>query len=129
MAVILAAGLAAVTDIEPARRVTPAAAVAALQEAGAERVFNDYNLGGYLVWAGVPTFIDGRTELFDPDFVLAHHRAVTLADLDQLLRFLDEYEIDATLLVPGSPAVAFLDRQPDWERLHADDVAVVHVRR
>lgn len=121
--------LSLVMAYAPNPRNTPAAAVAAITAAGAGPVFNDYGFGGYLVHAGIPTFIDGRTELFGGDFVLRHHRAVTLADLPGLLRLLDEYKIGATLLAPETPAVAYLDRDAGWRRLYADDVAVVHVRR
>ena len=53
---------------------------------------------------------------------------MTLADLAGFDRLLDEYAIDATLLAPGTPAIAYLDRLPGWHRLYADDIAVVHVR-
>jgi hypothetical protein len=76
----------------------------------------------------VPPFIDGRTELYGGDFMLRHYRAVTLADLRDFLRLLDEYRIGATLLAPRTPAVALLDRLPGWKRVYADDIAVVHQR-
>jgi len=41
---------------------------------------------------------------------------------------LDEYKIKTTLLAPSTPAVALLDRLPDWRRVYSDDVAVVHAR-
>lgn len=111
----------------PAR--TPAAAVAALENAGVEVLLNDYDFGGYLIYEGIAPFIDGRTELYGGNFVMRHHRAVTLADLTDLRRLLDEYEIDATLLAPATPAVAFFDLDPGWQRLYADGTAVVHIRR
>jgi hypothetical protein len=89
---------------------------------------NDYDFGGYLIFAGVAPFIDGRTDLYGGAFTARHHRAVTLADLPDFIALLDEYEIAATLLSPQTPAAALLDRLPGWRRLHADDVAVVHVR-
>jgi hypothetical protein len=113
---------------EPSAKVTPAGAVAATKEAGARRVLNDYNFGGYLLYAGVPTFIDGRTELFGADFLLRYVRDTQLRDIPDFLNLLDEQKIDATMLMPSTPAVAFLDRLPGWTRLYADDVAVVHIR-
>ena len=56
-------------------------------------------------------------------------RALSLQNLPDLLRLLDEYRIGATLLALSTPAVALLDRSPDWKRVYADDVAVVHTRR
>ena len=44
-------------------------------------MFNAYNFGGYLVWAGAPqhkVFIDGRGELFEPSGVLPDYMHITL---------------------------------------------------
>ena len=122
------AALISVSHYQPNPRITPAAAVAALQQVNVARVFNDYDLGGYLIFAGVPTFIDGRTELYGDAFTARAYRAATLADVNDFVALLDEYRIDATLLEPSTPAVALLDRLPGWKRLYADDTAVVHVR-
>ncbi len=122
-------GLSTVGNFRPADRITPSAAVEALKQANAGPVLNDYDFGGYLVYAGVPTFIDGRTELYGGAFTAAHHRAVTLADVNGLMSILEKYKIGATLLSPATPAVQLLDRTPGWTRLYADDIAVVHVRK
>jgi hypothetical protein len=121
--------LAATRDIRPDANVAPAAAVAALGASKAERVLNDYDFGGYLIYSGRATFIDGRTELYGGAFMTRYMRAIMLRELDDFLRLLDEYRIDATLLSPSVPAVALLDRLPGWERIYTDDIAVVHVRR
>jgi hypothetical protein len=60
--------------------------------------------------------------------VVRHARAVRLEDVSDLLRMLDEYAIDATLLSPATPAVGLLDRMEGWTRVYGDDLAVVHVR-
>jgi hypothetical protein len=112
----------------PAAGITPALAAEKVKQID-RSVLNDHDLGGYLVFAGVPTFIDGRTELYGETFYMRYLRAVTLQDLPDFLRLLDEYQIGATLLTPATPAVALLDRLPGWERLYADATAVVHRRR
>jgi hypothetical protein len=60
---------------------------------------------------------------------MRHHFAVSLQNLPDFLKLLDDYRIGVTLLAPSTPAVALLDRLPDWQRVYADDVAVVHKRR
>ncbi|MGA9512656.1 MAG: hypothetical protein WBV51_03680 [Pseudolabrys sp.] len=61
--------------------------------------------------------------------MLRHDRALSLQNIPDFLRLLDGYRIQATLLAPSTPAVALLDRLPNWKRAYADDVAVVHLRR
>jgi len=125
---IIATAAAQVRDVRPAARITPEAAVASAGLAETGRVLNDYSFGGYLVFAGIPTFIDGRSELFGGPFIVRYNRAVSLADLGDFLKLLDDYKFDGTLLEPNTPAVALLDRLPDWQRVYNDDVAVVHKR-
>jgi hypothetical protein len=128
-AMIVATGLVLVRDVRPAPHNTPAAAVAHAGLAGAGPVLNDYLFGGYLIFAGIPTFIDGRGELFGGPFIVRFNRDVSLADLRDFLELLEQYKFGATLLAPDTPAVALLDRLPDWQRVYSDDVAVVHKRR
>jgi hypothetical protein len=107
----------------------PAAAVdAALARNIPGNVINDYGFGGYLISRGVPTLIDGRTELFGPDFTVSTIRALSMQDLDKLDALLDHPQTGWTLLNARNPAAAYLDRKPGWRRLFADDIAVVHIR-
>jgi hypothetical protein len=62
-------------------------------------------------------------------YMLRHDRALSLQNLPDFLRLLDEYRIQATLLAPSTPAVGLLDRLPEWKRAYSDHVAVVHMRR
>ena len=54
--------------------------------------------------------------------------AVDAGKVDTLLRLLDDYNIDATLLVPTSSAAQMLNHIKGWRRLYADDTAAIHVR-
>jgi hypothetical protein len=125
---IAATALALVRDVHPPLHNTPEAAVANAGLAKAGPVLNDYSFGGYLIFAGIPTFIDGRGELYGGQFIDRYNRDLSLADLRDFLKLLDEYKLGATLLTPDTPAVALLDRLPDWQRVYSDDVAVVHKR-
>jgi hypothetical protein len=116
-------------DVRPAPAITPQAAIAEANLAKAGPVLNDYSFGGYLIFAGIPTFIDGRGELYGGPFINRYNRALALIDLEDFLKLLDEYKIGATLLAPSTSAVAMLDRLPQWQRVYSDDVAVVHKRR
>lgn len=128
-ALLCVAGLAgARADLAPGKTVSPKGAVDAIEQAHLSRIFNDYDFGGYLVARGLRPFIDGRTELYGGAFTARENAAVTLQDLPDFLKLLDQYDIQATLLNPARPANALLARMSGWRRLYADDIAVVYVR-
>ena len=128
--VALTFALAGTRGWSPRAQISPVGAVAAIKARNAGPVLNDYDFGGYLIYAGVRPFIDGRTDqLYGEAFMVRHDRAVTLRNVGDFVHLLDEYGIGATLLNPATPAVGLLDRMDEWQRVYADDVAVVHVRR
>jgi hypothetical protein len=116
--------IATTFDLTPPK--TPVAAVERLKELRPGRVLNEYFFGGYLMYTGVPTFIDSRAELYGAEFIRRYQRAVLLNDVGELVRLLDEYRIDATLLFPSSPAAGVLDRMDGWARIYGDEFAVIH---
>lgn len=116
-------------DIVPAANITPAKAVQAVGLAKLGPVLNEYGFGGYLDFIGIAPFIDGRTELYGTDFTIRYDLALKLENLPDFLRLLDEYKFGVTILAPRTPAVALLDRLPEWQRIYTDDIAVVHKRR
>jgi hypothetical protein len=108
--------------------VTPQAALAAATRLGlGGPVFNGESYGGYLIFSGVPVFIDGRIEMYGNAF-LAAYIAAEEGNPAALTGILDRYRIAWTLLPAGSPAVVVLDRLPGWRRAYADGQAVIHVR-
>lgn len=110
------------------KRQTPAAALDVIERHGLKRIFNAYGFGGYMISRDIPPFIDGRAELYGEKFVMTYFNAVEGRRIDELVGMLDEYHMEATLLAPDSPAARILDRTPGWQKLYADDVAVVHIR-
>ncbi|WP_247724334.1 hypothetical protein [Thauera aromatica] len=112
----------------PASATTPEAAVnAALQSGVAGPVLNSYNFGGYLIYRGVPVFIDGRADMYGDALLERYLDALKLKSTGTLPDLLADYRIAWTLLEPGTPAVVLLDRLPGWRRIYSDEIAVVHV--
>ena len=116
-------------DLRPRATVAPVAAVQAARAAGLTgHVFNSIRFAGYLMFEGIPTFIDGRADLFGDDF-LARYVAATNGIGDGLPGLLDHYGVNWTIFEPLSPAVTVLDHLPGWERTYADRYAVVSHRK
>ena len=76
---------------------------------------------------GVPTFVDGRADLFGDAF-LQRYVAATDAIGNWLPELLDRYAVQWTLLEPASPAVGLLGHLPGWHQVYADPHAVIHRR-
>lgn len=127
----LAVVLALPTALHPIERddaETPAAALAAATRLGLSGpVFNSERFGGYLIFRGVPSFIDGRVEMYGNDFLAKDYQAER-GDAAALEELLARYHIAWTLLLPEAGAVGVLDRLAGWERVYADKRAVIHRR-
>lgn len=103
----------------------PRAAVDWLQAQGpAGRLFNEYDWGGYLLWRGVPVFVDSRSEMvYDGRFLFRVQEALTAGPgwRDLILR---DYPVDGALLRPDTPLAGAL-RAEGWAICWSDPVAVV----
>ncbi len=114
--------------LAPRADIAPAAALAAARRAGLDgHVFNSARFGGYLMLEGVPTFVDGRADLFGDAF-LERYVAATDAIGNWLPELLDRHAVQWTLLEPASPAVGLLGHLPGWQQVYADPYAVIHRR-
>jgi len=124
---LLVVGLGfAVYDVGWARLAPPPAPRDALAYVRAHAidgpVYNDVNFGGYLVFAGVPPFVDGRADLYGDAFLRRN------AALGEFAALANAYRFTWAMVGPRNPHVALLDVLPDWKRVYADDQAIVYVR-
>ena len=109
--------------------IAPRAALAAARAAGVQgQVLNEDQFGGFLISQHVPTYADGRAELygqmhFDLSMALAGRKPEVLKTL------LANPEIGWTLLPTILPANQVLDASPEWRLVYRDDLASVYARR
>lgn len=114
--------------VRPPGNVMPAAALAFVRGAKlAGPVFNDYNFGGALIQAGIPTFIDGRGELYGGDFIKRYVELLRLQGEEPLERVLDRHDIQWTFLSKDRAANRLLEHLPGWRRAYGDDDATIFV--
>jgi hypothetical protein len=111
---------------EPVRRVDgPTAPITALAHVPAalraQPVLNDYNFGGYLIFAGVRPYIDGRADMYGDDFV-AGDEALQNGDAAALATVLKQYPIRWAILRPGLALTRELE-SAGWRVLYADKFA------
>ncbi len=107
----------------------PVAAVGYIQRARPPGpLFNSYNWGGYVLWSlypDYPSFVDGRTDLFDDEilqeYLTAWRAGQGWEDVIQ------RWGVRLALLEPDAPLVRALE-SAGWTRGYADEQAVVLLR-
>lgn len=127
-AVMIAALRLAVPADPGSSNLAPVAAVAHVPRGIAQQhVLNDYNLGGYLIFNHIPTFIDDRTDFYGDAFV-ENDLHMESPDAQLLRGMLKKYGIVWTIFPADSPVNQILDLLPGWRTLYKDKYAVVHTR-
>jgi hypothetical protein len=110
------------------RQRLPVEAVAAIrQQSPGGSLFNSYNWGGYVLWAlypEYPSFVDGRTDLFDDQLLSTYLEAWQAAPGWQDV--LKQWGVHTVLIEPQAPLAAALVGQ-GWLETYRDPLAVVLV--
>ena len=92
-------------------------------------VLNEYSFGGPLILAGIKPYIDGRSELYGDDF-MTDYTEIAKGDWGRFDRAVKRYNIRWTILPQGEFKLREeLDNSPQWRRIYADKVGVIHVRK
>jgi hypothetical protein len=114
----------------PEAKITPEGAVDYIykhQLVG--NIYNPLNFGGYLMFRGVKTFIDGRTDqLFLENFwtklndVVYHHPK-------EFIPYLMGYSVKLAVVIPNSVDAQELERSADWQKVYSDSVSELFQRR
>jgi hypothetical protein len=115
-------------QIQPPTRYAPEDAMAAAKRAGIKgNVLNSHGFGGYLIFEGIPPFVDGRVELYGNQFLRRYFDAMKLINPDDAALILKQYDIHWALLQPGE-AIAVMLKADGWVQLFADQSAIVLVK-
>jgi hypothetical protein len=106
----------------------PQAAVDFLEREGlaSRRVYNTYHWGGYLIWRGIPVFVDGRPDVYGDEFVRAYGKTYYLGP--DWREPLDRYAVDYVLIGKSSALSTLLAASREWREVYRDELAVVYVR-
>jgi hypothetical protein len=106
----------------------PVAAVDFLRREGlaARHGYNPYAWGGYLIWRGIPVFVDGRADVYGDHFLSYYFKTLRLTD--EWRKPLDDVNVAYVLLERSNPLGTLLVASGAWHEVYADDVARVFVR-
>jgi hypothetical protein len=91
-------------------------------------VMNSYNFGGTLIFHGIKTYVDGRTDqLFLDGFTNKTTEMGTAGGKPILQKEIDERAIKWALLTPDDSRITFFNELPGWRKAYQDEFALVYV--
>jgi hypothetical protein len=138
-AIVIGVALFAITYVFPSGREldgqvkdgNPVKALEYIRHSGLSgRMVNDYEYGGYLIWAApqYKVFIDGRGDIFESTGVLTEYLDWLGLQTDPKL-LLDKYHINFCLLSRDAAIGRVLPLLPGWKLSYSDKLSRVFVRR
>ena len=99
------------------------------------QIFNSYEWGDYLLWAGpenLDVFVASHAHLIPRDVWQSYLRVIhDESDWSEILEILDRYHINTVVIDALNQAGLFaeLERHDDWRGAYDDGLAVVFVRQ
>ena len=105
------------------------------------RIFNEYNYGSYMLYRGIPVFIDSRADLYTPEFngtknaegkyegrdIFSDYINVSNISTYYENKF-EQYDITHVLIRKNSKLNMFLSRDNNYYELYSDDNFVFYER-
>lgn len=89
-----------------------------------EKIFHYFELGGYLMMAGYPVYIDGRTPVYGDDFFTEEY-INPLREQSSFERVRKKWDFGVVFVLKGALLAPYLAQQPDWRLVYADDVSLI----
>ena len=97
------------------------------------KIFNDYNYGSYLMYRGIPVFIDSRADVYDPqfngleddifqDFIQTYTMKVYYED-----KF-EHYGITHIITYKKSSLALYIEKTSKYKELYSDDDFIIYER-
>jgi hypothetical protein len=130
VALVAFLGVTAVRFVKPVVRIddvhSPVSAFNSVPpQIRATRVFNSYALGGYLIFKGVPVFIDGRADMYGDDFTGQYLKIARSTDPAVVGAALKKWNVGWVILEPDTAAIKAMEKLPGWKKTYKDKAATV----
>ncbi len=105
------------------------------------KIYNEYNYGSYLLFRGIPVFIDSRADLYAPEFngtkkedgkyegrdIFSDYINISTIGTYYETKF-EKYNITHVICVKNAKLNMFLSRDDNYKELYKDDNFVIYER-
>ena len=99
------------------------------------KLYNEYNYGSYLLFRGIPVFIDSRADLYSPEFnegvnVFTDFLNLSGVNIDNIEETLDKYEITHLIMYKNAKLRTFIKQDEEkYEQIYEDDYFCIYERK
>lgn len=101
------------------------------------KLYNEYNYGSYLLFRGIPVFIDSRADLYAPEFnkkdgeeerdIFSDYINISSIGTYYETKF-EKYGITHVIVVNNAKLNMFLSRDENYKQLYKDDNFIIYER-
>jgi len=102
----------------------PVKAAKTLKKISHKKILNPYRWGGYLIFNGIPVFIDGRADFYPGEF-LEEFFLSTMLEKDPG-KFLKKYGFDLIVWEKNTPLSFYLGSSGKWKRVYSGKIAEIY---
>lgn len=96
------------------------------------RIYNEYNYGSYMLYRGIPVFIDSRADLYAPEFNAGTNIFNDFINISNINTYYEdkfkEYDITHVIVYQNAKLNLFLSRDANYKQLYTDKNFVVYER-
>lgn len=96
------------------------------------KFYNEYNYGSYMLYKGIPVFIDSRAELYTPEFneeVYVFEDFLNLANIGTYYEdMIEKYGMTHLIMYRNAKLNMFVSRNSNYKKLYQDDYFVIYER-
>ena len=99
------------------------------------KLYNEYNVGSYLLHRGIPVFIDSRCDLYTPEFnegvnVFEDFLNISSLGIRDLEGMFDKYGFTHFIVNSKAKLAIYLDAKPDiYTKIYSDDYFYIYERK
>ncbi|MGI9862540.1 hypothetical protein SDD30_14260 [Moorella naiadis] len=102
----------------------PVKAVEVIKERGYDKVYNEYGWGGYLIWSGIPVYIDGRADLYSHGGIFDGYMNLIQGD-KPAGEAIEDTGAKTALVAVNDIRDAVLKEAPGWVEVYRDKTAAI----
>ena len=96
------------------------------------KIYNEYNYGSYMLYRGIPVFVDSRADLYTPEFNPGCTVFDDFLNISNIGTYyenkFDEYDITHVICFKNAKLNMFLSRNYEYKELYSDDHFVIYER-